>query len=121
MLLNIVQCYKLQFYSIGGDHWGPFRGHLEQFWAHLEAPEQDIEAILGMISPLSSAQNDLSAPKLFTVAQVRNSQNLGGPRAFIGHFGALKQDFSQYWDNFLHFFSQNGPDLHLWPLNGPHC
>ena len=44
-----------------------------------------------------------------------------GPRAFIGHFGALKQDFSQYWDNFLHFFSQNGPDLHLWPLNGPHC
>ena len=104
--------------------WGPlgaFRGHLEQFWAHLEAPEQDIEAILGMISPLSSAQNDLSAPKLFTVAQVRNTQNLGGPRAFIGHFGALKQDFGQYWDNFLHFFSQNGPDLHLWPLNGPHC
>ena len=39
-----------------GGPLGAFRGHLEQFWAHLEAPEQDIEDILGMISPLNYSQ-----------------------------------------------------------------
>ena len=61
-----------------GQFWDQ-SGHI---WAHLEAWEQDIVAILGMISPLSLAQHNLNAPKLFTVALTINTQNsvaLGSP------------------------------------------
>ena len=46
---------------------------------YLPGQEQEIEAILGMISTLSLGQNGLNAPKLFTVAQAINTQNSGHP------------------------------------------
>ncbi len=47
--------------------------------------------------------------------------SLGGP---FGQFGAhledQMQDFCHFRVNFTHFCSQNGPDPHFRPLNGPY-
>ena len=85
-----------------------------------------MEAILGMIWPLSLAQNDFNDPKLFTGAQAINILNSGGRLgAFQVHFG-LKEGVksSPEWLQYLTLRPPNGPKfarigLKMVPI-GPH-
>ena len=71
----------------------------------------NLEAILGMIWPLSLAQNNFNDPKLFTGAQAINILNSGGRLgAFQVHFGLKKGvKSSPKWLQYLTLRPPNGP------------
>ena len=63
--------------------FGCLFGQFWAIWSHLEAPLQDIGAVLGLISTLFSAQNCLKATKSGTREQSMNIQYQWGS------FGAI--------------------------------